>query len=102
MYLELNLFHGHIKGFLTSFNNKAPCIFLSKAQYCETAGCNIKARSIPPTYKITLPTNKQAERMGSVWLRGEEDEGRGEKRKWSFVGEALRGFFLPRCQATEH
>lgn len=62
----------------------------------------------PNLQKISLTTNKQAERMGSVWLwreggRGEERRGqrRGEERKWSFVGEALWGFFLPRCQATE-
>lgn len=82
-YLQLNLFYGHIKGFLTSFSNKAPCFFLSKAQHCETAGCNIKAWSIPLTYKISLTTNKQAERMGSVWLRGEggREEARGERRE---------------------
>lgn len=62
----------------------------------------------PNLQKISRTTNKQAERMGSVWLwreggRGEAraEERRGEERKWSFVGEALWGFFLPRCQATE-
>ena len=98
---SLTCFWAYKRSFnLFKYKNKRSTLhrafFLSNARRWEAAGCSIKAQSTPPPppqpTNISLPTNKQAERMGSVWQRGDG----GRERKWSFVRGAFRGFLLPR------
>lgn len=76
---------------MSVFTNKAPWFSLSKEEFCEAAGCNIKAWSIPLTYKISLTTNKQAERMGSVWLTG----GRGREKEVELCRRSFARLYPP-------
>lgn len=82
-------FYGNKTGFLTSFKYKAPCFSLSKSQRCETPGCNIGARSLPPTLQ-NQSHHKQAGREDEISVAERADEERRGKKSG-----ALWGLFPP-------